>query len=64
MIAEIVYCKDRLPRSESRDDSCMPYYFIGTEGFGLATAMFLDGEWYSSYSSKIICDVIYWIELK
>ena len=50
--------QDELPPSDDIEE-CNEYYLIYTE-YGAMKAMYISNEWWSSYSSKIMCDVTHW----
>lgn len=58
-----VKTEDRLPENiYTYEDVCATYYFVKIGMYGTCKAMFLDGEWFSNYYSKIIVPVEAWLE--
>lgn len=53
-----------LPESQSLKDACNDYCFVWIEGYGAEQAMFINGEWYITYSSKIFRRVTHWMEIR
>ena len=51
---------ERLPESESIDSECSEYFLVWIEGYGDSKAMFLDREWWTSYTAKISKPVTHW----
>ena len=50
-----------MPESCSSDESCNPYYVIELIGGQRMLAMFMDGEWWSSYTCKVVSQVKRWL---
>jgi hypothetical protein len=61
-MSEWIMASTRPPESESLTGECAKYYLVQINGFGEVRAMFLNGEWYTSYIAKIIYPVIYWLD--
>jgi len=59
---QFVKTKDRLPPSESLNDTCNTYYVVRLEQYGLQKAMYIDNGWYLNYFSKIVVPVIEWFD--
>ncbi len=58
---EWMYCSRSLPESCSPDESCNPYYLIELDGATNMLAMFMNGEWWSSYTCKVMVPVKRWL---
>lgn len=54
---------EKLPYSDSFNDECNDYYLIKTEAYGAQLAMFINDEWWTSYTSKLMFKVEGWSEL-
>ena len=54
----------RVPVSDDITSVGADYYLVRLENYRMVLAMFLEGEWYTSYISKIIVPVIAWLEEK
>lgn len=52
-----------MPASCPHDDACNPYYLVRLDGFEPVKAMYIEGEWWTSYASKISVRVTGWTEL-
>jgi hypothetical protein len=54
--------KKALPFSESFP--CAPtYYLINIDSYGWSKAMFIDNEWWSSYTNKVCVPVTHWMKV-
>lgn len=71
---EKVRAPSRMPEIHDANEPCAPYYVIWVEGFATPMlAMYLEGKcertgveyrlgWYSSYNTKVIGKVLYWLD--
>lgn len=55
---------DVLLNDQGIDDMCNSYCLVMTESFGWMRAMYISGEWYSSYTSKIVVEVTHFMIIK
>lgn len=63
-LAQWVDCDERLPISIQRSMyMSAKFYVVKVSGYtAYHSAMFLDGEWWTSYFSKIVDPVVCWLE--
>lgn len=54
--------EDKLPESHPHSEPCAPYYTVKCAGYAPMQAMFLDGDWYTTYLTKIVVPVVAWLE--
>ncbi len=57
-----VKTSERLPPSWPRNKPLAPRYTVQCNGYANVQAMFLDGEWWTSYISKIVEPVAIWLD--
>jgi hypothetical protein len=57
-----VNCIDLLPKSDDRTEPCNQYYFIELDTGNCMMAMYMDNEWWQSYTCKVIVPVKRWIK--
>ena len=55
---------ETLPKSEIKGEACNPYYLVRLAEYEAKKAMFIDGEWWTSYIEKLMVDVEGWVEIK
>lgn len=58
-----IKCSDRLPENQDLDEGDNDYCFVYYDDlstYGTAKAMYCNGEWYTSYISKLIYPVTHW----
>ncbi len=51
---------DELPKSQTLDEPDNPYYWVWVAKGCFCRAMYIDGEWWSDYISKIQFPVTHW----
>ena len=59
----ITWNTDTMPEPCSHEDECNPYYLVRLEKYPPMKAMYIDGEWWTSYVSKIAVEVTGWTEI-
>jgi len=59
----IIWESEKLPDSDSLNDECNDYYLVKVERYGAKFAMYIDGEWWTDYTSKLMVKVIGWTEI-
>lgn len=64
MKAEIIFTKDRLPESVPSDGfTPAEYLWVMTRKYGNMKAMFINNTWMTSYASKLMDKVVWWVEI-
>jgi hypothetical protein len=59
----INWITDRLPPSQDIKETCNTYYLVKMEHWEPVKAMYCNGEWWTSYVSKLVPTVVGWVAL-
>jgi hypothetical protein len=59
----ITWNTNTVPESCGRDEECNPYYLVRLDGWSPVLAMYIEGEWWTNYTSKLMANVTGWTEI-